>query len=209
MKCKVCSGDFNNCVFNNPYYSPLSTEETLKLENPFISRFICPTCGSSIDENGNKIDIDSSVASTNTATCPICGKVTSNFIRLILYGGLEIDYFECKCGAKFRFDGSLVKEEDITHEYPFSSLGLDKNSEGYASVLPFKDCLFKHLDDLYPDDGSCDCTYIYSILRDNVVLGVLKIYCDSNSYFDLIEMDFVKGSEPDRYVYTVYLNEKC
>lgn len=209
MKCKVCGGDFNNCVFENPCYSPLDAENALKLENPFISRFICPTCGSSIDENGNKIDIDSSVASTNTATCPICGKVTSNFIRLIHNEDLEIDYFECECGAKFRYDGSLVKDEDITNEYNFSSLSLDENAEGYTNLLPYKDCLFRHMGELYPDDDSCDCTYIYSILRDNVVLGVLKIYCDSNSYFDLIEMDFVKGSKPARYVYTVYLNEKC
>ena len=140
MKCKVCGGDFNNCVFGNPCYSPLDAEDALKLENPFISRFICPTCGSSIDEDGNKIDIDSSVASTNTATCPICGKVTSNFIRLtwLNYGELDLSSSEF-CKLDYIVDSHLIFYETCDNTRHFLRCDFSSIFDRLRSIISSKE----------------------------------------------------------------------
>ena len=72
--------------------------------------------------------------------------------------------------------------------------------------MKVSDCQFKLYED-YPDDDSGDIYYSITAYRNNNKVGKIDMQYNSNTYFDLIDMEIKTTDDTPCYTYTLTLNE--
>lgn len=69
-----------------------------------------------------------------------------------------------------------------------------------------KDCQFK-LHKEYSYDGSGDVYYYFTVYRNNIVVGEINMYYNSNTYFGLVNNEIKTSNYEPNYSYTLTLYE--
>lgn len=123
----------------------------------------------------------------------------------------EVAFVWCNnCGESSIIEEHIGYELELdlekTKKYTFKEVEYLLKNLSNIDKEKVRDCKFR-ISESYPDDDSGDVYYYITILKDDTEIGKINMYCNSNTYFDLIDMETKTTDDTPYYTYEMTLYE--